>query len=121
VSADVRDTALGYVGVPYRWGGTTASGVDCSGLVYAVYSAHVANLPRTSYEQWSTGVAVHRADLEVGDLLFFNTDGSGASHVGIYIGNGRFVHSASSAQRVVIDRLDTPYYVTHYIGARRVL
>jgi len=119
--ARVRETALGYLGVPYHWGGTTSSGVDCSGLVYAVYSPYVANLPRTSYEQWTAGVAVERADLAVGDLVFFNTDGRGASHVGIYVGGGQFVHPAATAQRVVVDRLDAPYYLTHYMGARRVL
>jgi peptidoglycan endopeptidase LytE len=117
----VREAALDYVGVPYRWAGTTASGVDCSGLVYAVYSRYVANLPRTSYDQWTAGVPVERADVSVGDLVFFNMDGSGASHVGIYIGDGQFVHAASSAHRVVVDRLDAPYYLTHYLGARRVL
>lgn len=117
----LRETALRYIGVPYRWGGTTPAGVDCSGLVYAVYSPYVAALPRTSYAQWTAGVAVDRADLAVGDLVFFNTDGSGASHVGIYVGDGEFVHSATTPQRVVIDRLDNPYYLTHYIGARRVV
>jgi peptidoglycan endopeptidase LytE len=117
----VRQTALGYIGVPYRWGGRTTAGVDCSGLVYAVYSPYVANLPRTSYEQWKVGVLVDRGDLDVGDLVFFNTDGSGASHVGIYIGEGQFVHPTEKAQRVVVDRLDAPYYLSHYIGARRVL
>ena len=119
--ARVRASALGYLGTPYVWGGTTPSGVDCSGLVYLVYSPYVANLPRTSYDQWTAGAAVDRADLAAGDLVFFNTDGSGASHVGIYIGDGQFVHPAASTQRVVIDRLDAPYYVTRYLGARRIL
>ncbi|HKX16677.1 MAG TPA: NlpC/P60 family protein [bacterium] len=119
--ARVRASALRYLGTPYVWGGTTPAGVDCSGLVFLVYSPYVANLPRTSYEQWTAGAAVGRADLAAGDLVFFDTDGSGASHVGIYIGGGEFVHSATTAQRVVIDRLDTPYYLTHYLGARRVL
>jgi cell wall-associated NlpC family hydrolase len=119
--AHVRASALGYLGTPYVWGGTTPSGVDCSGLVYLVYSPFVANLPRTSYEQWTAGAAVDRADLAAGDLVFFNTDGSGASHVGIYIGDGQFVHPAASAQRVVVDRLEAPYYLTRYLGARRIL
>jgi peptidoglycan DL-endopeptidase LytE len=119
--AHVRASALGYLGTPYVWGGTTPSGVDCSGLVYLVYSPYVANLPRTSYDQWTAGVAVDRADLAPGDLVFFNTDGSGASHVGIYIGDGQFVHPAATAQRVIVDRLDASYYATHYLGARRVL
>ena len=119
--ARVRASALGYLGTPYRWGGTSAAGVDCSGLVYLVYSPYVTNLPRTSYEQWTAGVAVDRADLEPGDLVFFNTDGTGASHVGIYIGDGQFVHPAASAQRVIVDQLDSPYFIMHYLGARRVL
>lgn len=117
----VRAAALGYVGTPYRWGGTTPAGVDCSGLVYLVYSPYVATLPRTSYDQWTAGVGVDRADLAAGDLVFFNMDGTGASHVGIYVGDGQFVHPAASAQRVVVDRLDEPYYATHYLGARRIL
>jgi peptidoglycan endopeptidase LytE len=121
LAARLRASALGYLGTPYRWGGTTPAGVDCSGLVYLVYSPYVANLPRTSYEQWTAGVAVDRAELEPGDLVFFNTDGTGASHVGIYIGDGQFVHPAASTQRVVVDRLDNPYFVTHYLGARRLL
>jgi cell wall-associated NlpC family hydrolase len=119
--ARVRASALRYLGTPYVWGGTTPSGVDCSGLVHLVYAPYVANLPRTSYDQWTAGVAVDRADLAVGDLVFFNTDGTGASHVGIYIGDGQFVHPAASAQRVVVDRLDAPYYLTRYLGARRIL
>ncbi|MHB8731345.1 MAG: NlpC/P60 family protein [bacterium] len=119
--ARVRASALRYLGTPYVWGGTAPSGVDCSGFVYLVYSPYVANLPRTSYDQWTAGTAVGRADLAVGDLVFFNTDGSGASHVGIYIGDGQFVHPAASTQRVEVDRLDAPYYVTRYLGARRIL
>ena len=121
LAARVRASALGYLGTPYQWGGTTPSGVDCSGLVYLVYSPYVANLPRTSYDQWAAGVAVDRAELAPGDLVFFNTDGTGASHVGIYIGDGQFVHPAASTQRVVVDRLDAAYYVMHYLGARRIL
>ncbi|HEV2439946.1 MAG TPA: NlpC/P60 family protein, partial [bacterium] len=121
LAARVRSSALGYLGTPYVWGGTTPSGVDCSGLVYLVYSPYVANLPRTSYDQWAAGVAVGRAELAPGDLVFFNTDGSGASHVGIYIGDGQFVHPAASTQRVVVDRLDAAYYVIHYLGARRII
>jgi peptidoglycan endopeptidase LytE len=121
LAARVRASALQYLGTPYVWGGTTPAGVDCSGLVYLVYAPYVPTLPRTSYEQWNTGAPVDRAALMPGDLVFFNTDGTGASHVGIYIGDGEFVHPAASAQRVVIDRLDAPYYLLHYLGARRVL
>jgi len=113
--------AMQYLGTPYVWGGTSRAGVDCSGLVYLVYSPFVPNLPRLSFDQWGAGIAVDRNDVAPGDLVFFDTDGSGASHVGIYIGDGRFVHASSSARRVVVDNLDEPYYLSHYLGARRVL
>ncbi len=113
--------ALGYLGTPYVWGGSSRAGVDCSGLVYLVYAPYVPNLPRLSYDQWGAGVAVDSSNLEPGDLVFFDTDGTGASHVGIYIGGGQFVHPSSSAHRVVVDNLDEPYYLSHYLGARRIL
>jgi peptidoglycan endopeptidase LytE len=121
LAARVRASALAYRGTPYVWGGASPAGVDCSGLVYLVYAPYVAHLPRTSFDQWTAGAAVDRADLLPGDLVFFNTDGTGASHVGIYVGDGQFVHAAASAQRVVVDRLDAPYYLMHYVGARRIL
>lgn len=121
LAARITASALRYIGTPYVWGGTSVSGVDCSGLVVLVYSPYVPDLPRRSYDQWAAGAAVDVADLAPGDLVFFNTDGTGASHVGIYIGDGRFVHPAAGAQRVTVDRLDAPYYAAHYLGARRVL
>ena len=121
VARRVTGEALQYLGTPYAWGGTTRGGVDCSGLVYAIYSPYVPELPRISYDQWGMGMPVEMTALAPGDLVFFNTDGTGASHVGIYIGDGRFVHPSSSAGRVVIDTLDEPYFLAHYLGARRIL
>ncbi len=117
----VTNTATRYLGTPYVWGGAGPAGVDCSGLVYLVYAPYVPRMPRTSYDQWAIGAPVDRGDLAAGDLVFFDTDGTGASHVGIYIGDGQFVHPAARANRVVIDRLDMPYYAGHYLGARRIL
>lgn len=117
----ITTAAREVVGTPYVWGGASRSGVDCSGLVYMLYSPYVPDLPRTSYGQFTVGTGVARGDLRSGDLVFFDTDGSGASHVGIYTGDGEFVTVSSSAARVIIARLDNPYWAGHYIGARRLL
>jgi len=117
----ITAAATAYLGTPYVWGGAGPAGVDCSGLVYLVYAPYVPRIPRLSYDQWTFGRPVDAGDLAPGDLVFFDTDGTGASHVGIYIGDGQFVHPAARAHRVVVDRLDMPYYASHYLGARRVL
>jgi peptidoglycan DL-endopeptidase LytE len=120
VARHIISSALGYLGTPYVFGGTSRSGVDCSGLVYLIYGPYVPHLPRLSYDQWAAGIPVTMENLAPGDLVFFNTDGSGASHVGIYIGDGQFVHPSTGAGRVVIDRLAAPYYAARYLGARRL-
>jgi cell wall-associated NlpC family hydrolase len=123
ISADrqaVVRNALAMLGTPYRWGGADRSGVDCSGLVILAFEGR-ARLPRTSFEQWRAGAPISAADLVPGDLVFFNTDGTGASHVGIFIGNGQFVHASSAGRGVVISSLDDPFYRRTHIGSRRVL
>lgn len=85
-----------YIGVPYQWGGTTAKGFDCSGFIRHVYQSIGIDMPRTTADMYRMGKRVDKSDLRVGDLVFFNTSGKGASHAGIYIGNNQFIHSSSS-------------------------
>ena len=114
-------TAKKYIGVPYLWGGSTPSGFDCSGFVQYVFKAHGLSLNRTCETQYKHGSYVSKNNLKPGDLVFFqNTYKAGISHVGIYIGDGKFIH-ASSSKGVVISNLSSSYYVAHYYGARRIL
>jgi len=111
-------TALRYLGVPYMWGGESFSGVDCSGFVQAVFHHNGIDLPRTADAQFEVGRAVSEGRLQPGDLVFFQTYAEGASHVGIYLGGGQFVH-ASSSNGVRVDSLSEDYYSSRFIGARR--
>lgn len=121
LAQDIIATAKQYLGVPYLWGGTTPAGFDCSGLVQYVYKAHGIQLNRTCVTQYPQGTYVSKNELLPGDLVFFsNTYQSGISHVGIYIGNGQFLH-ASSSQGVTISYLSNSYWSSHYHGAKRVL
>jgi cell wall-associated NlpC family hydrolase len=114
----VAQTAQQFIGVPYRWGGASDRGFDCSGLVQYTLARVGVHVGRTSYDQYQEGQAVGRSDLEPGDLVFFNTDGPGASHVGIYIGNSRFINATPTGVRT--DSLGSGYWGSHYVGARRV-
>jgi cell wall-associated NlpC family hydrolase len=114
-------TAKKYIGVPYVWGGESPSGFDCSGFVQYVFKVHGISLNRTTETQYKHGSYVSKSNLKPGDLVFFqNTYRAGISHVGIYIGNGQFIH-ASSSKGVTISNLSSSYYTSHYYGARRIL
>jgi len=107
--------------VPYRFGGTTLWGLDCSGFVQKAFAFLDLDLPRTAREQYREGAKIAKADLSPGDLVFFRTYANYPSHVGIYLGDNRFVHASSRDRKVTIESLDTPYYVKRYIGAKRLL
>ena len=124
----VVETALGVMGTPYTWGGSSANGFDCSGLIQYAFRAHGVSLPRTSADQARQGVAVAR-DLSLlapGDILTFSSGAGGAqvSHVGLYLGNGEFIHSATNGvQKSVLSATD-PYgkwWWNRWVGARRVI
>ncbi len=120
---DVAIYALGLIGVDYRYGGDTPeSGVDCSGLVrYVFQQVTGVTLPRTSKELSRLGNSVASADLAPGDLVFFNTRRLPFSHVGIYLGDNRFIHAPSTGSEVEISRLSETYWQKHFNGARRLV
>ncbi len=114
-------TAKSFLGVPYLWGGTSPSGFDCSGYTQYVFKQHGISLNRTCETQYQQGIYVSKSNLQPGDLVFFqNTYKSGISHVGIYIGDGNFIH-ASSSKGITITALSSSYWSPKYYGARRVL
>ena len=119
-AAAIVATALSFRGVPYRNGGSDPSGFDCSGLVQYVFAQHGLALPREVREQVEAGSDVRLAGVEPGDLIFFATAGSGASHVGVVIGGDEFVHAPSTRGVVRIERFSAPYWARRIVGVRRI-
>ncbi len=121
LAAEIVVRALALIDAPYRYGGGTPSGFDCSGLVSYVFSESAGVvLPRRSEDMSRLGASVQLDELEAGDLVFFNTLGRRFSHVGVYLGDGRFVHAPARGGRVRIEPLTESYWVARYNGARRL-
>ena len=116
----VTGTALSLRGAPYRWGGTTPAGFDCSGFTQYVYGRHGVRLPRQAADQYRVGARVGREDVRAGDLVFFTTIAPGASHVGLALGNDEFVHAPSERGVVRVERLSGSYWSRRWVGARRM-
>ena len=111
--------ALDQVGEPYRYGGNSPGGFDCSGLVQYSYSRAGSSVPRTTRQLWSAAETVDRHQLRAGDLLFFSIEGK-MSHVGLYLGEQRFVHAPQSGRSVSVESLQAPFYRTAFIRAGRL-
>jgi len=110
-----------FLGVPYRLGGASVKGLDCSALVKRVFEIFNVQLPRTAREQLRIGKKVGREELEEGDIVFFKTRRANGSHVGIYIGNNEFVHASYRGQEVRVDNLETPYFNQRFINGMRII
>jgi cell wall-associated NlpC family hydrolase len=116
----IVQTALALVGAPYRPGGASPDGFDCSGYIVYVFGVHGVRLPRTVAGLYLAASPVRDDRVGAGDLLFFDTSGAGASHVAIALGGGRFIHAPSSRGTVRVESLASEYWTKHYVGARRV-
>lgn len=118
--ARVVETAMQYIGVPYKWGGNSVqSGTDCSGFVKMVFSRFGVDLPRHSGTQARAGQRVEWSDLQPGDRIYFATKGKAVNHCGIYIGGRYFIHASSRRDKVAIDDLSDPFYLNSLVVAKR--
>lgn len=115
----ILQTAYTFLGVPYRWGGTSPNGMDCSAYVQRCFASVGISLPRTAREQYNRGMPVPIAQLQIADRLYFQSKDGRITHTGIYIGDGYFIHSSSSRKGVAVSRLDEAMYSRMYAGARR--
>ncbi len=116
----LKKSAYSFLGARYRFGGSSRSALDCSSFTQQVFREQSVKLPRTAREQFYVGNEVMRGDLKKGDLVFFQTYARFPSHVGIYLGNRKMIHASSREHRVVVSSMDTPYYLSRYLGARRM-
>jgi len=117
----VVEFAKKFLGTRYVYGGSTPSGFDCSGFTSYVYKQFGYTINRTAAGQASNGVAVSKADLQAGDIVLFKNGGSGIGHAGIYIGNGQFIHAVKPGKPLGYSTLNSGYYSTNYVCARRIL
>ncbi len=120
VGQQIADAAQALLGSPYRYGGAGPDAFDCSGLVSFVYAKFGVTTPRTAAQQFAVARPVPRADLRAGDLVFFRLAGSSVSHVGVYIGDGEFVHAPQTGTPVRIASLDDDYFRPRFAGAGRL-
>lgn len=116
---EVVNYAYKFLGKPYVYGAAGPNAFDCSGLTQFIYNKFGVNISRTTYTQVNEGIKVNKNELRAGDLVFFNTEGS-ISHVGIYIGNGEFIHAPRSGKPVMVSSLSDGYYSQRYATARRI-
>ncbi|MGN1055118.1 MAG: C40 family peptidase [Comamonas sp.] len=121
-TADVIGSAMGMIGIPYRRGGNSAeTGFDCSGFVRAIYKDTLGHLlPRRAADQAKATQKIDKKELQPGDLVFFNTMRRAFSHVGIYVGDGKFIHAPSRGKTVRVESMHSSYWAKRFNGARRV-
>ncbi len=115
----IVNTALKYLGIRYRWGGYSLSGIDCSGFVKAIFASHGVQLPRVARDQASVGSQVSFKELQAGDRLYFSCKGRKIDHTGVYMGNGYFIHSSISRGGVAVDSIYKPLFINSLVVARR--
>jgi cell wall-associated NlpC family hydrolase len=118
--SDVVTFAKQYLGVPYRYGGSTPAGFDCSGYMLFLFHQFGKELPRTADQQANVGRHVDIANLKPGNMVFFATDEPAISHTGLYIGDHMFIHASSSAKKIIISNLDEPYWQNSFREARQI-
>ena len=118
---EIVDTAMKYLGTPYVYGGTTEKGFDCSGFVQYVYKQCGYSINRTAADIYENGTYVDKVNLEIGDVICFSSHTESIGHVGIYIGDGQFIHASSGSGKVIISDLSEDYYTARYVGSRHIV